>query len=500
MLGSMQILDIINLYKQGSSRREIARALKINRRTVTDYCDEYDQAQKEIKTETDPRKIAELQSVLTGQRRRKSNSKRTACTPEVYARIEEILKEEKEKEKLLGWKKQGLTAKQILEILREEGFVIGYTSVKQIVRELKNKHPECYIMQEHPLGKRLEYDFGEVHLLIGRNDSSAKKKSYKKYYIAVFAAPASDFRWAYLYEKSDLDVFIDSHVQFFRMIGGVWEEVVYDNMKNVVSCFKNGEKIINLEARKLAAYYSYAINTTNVRRGNEKGSVERSVAYTRNQIFAKKFRFDSLEDARQYMAEQLVKLNKGSSIEKEKLSLRPANIPYLTCREEIRHVDKEAFIQIQKHKYSVPEDFVGQDLTVRLYADRIDIFRKNDFICSHKKGTGYGVTADIRHYIRTLTEKPGAICDSVALRSFPELKVVYDMYYTKYPELFISLVDKHKDLSNEDMAKALSRDAVDLLAKPVPSKDNKGGKSHQELSDNAQAVVSLYNNLTIKGN
>lgn len=33
------------------------------------------------------------------------------------------------------------------------------------------------------------------------------------------------------------DVFLDSHVRFFEMVGGVYREVVYDNMKNVVTRF-----------------------------------------------------------------------------------------------------------------------------------------------------------------------------------------------------------------------------------------------------------------------
>jgi len=39
---------------------------------------------------------------------------------------------------------------------------------------------------------------------------------------------------------------MDSHVRFFSMMGGVYKEVVYDNMKNVVSKFigRNEKELI----------------------------------------------------------------------------------------------------------------------------------------------------------------------------------------------------------------------------------------------------------------
>ncbi len=57
------------------------------------------------------------------------------------------------------------------------------------------------------------------------------------YPLAVFSSPASGFRWAYLYKNQKKEVFLDSHVGFFEMIGGVYKEIVYDNMRNVVSSF-----------------------------------------------------------------------------------------------------------------------------------------------------------------------------------------------------------------------------------------------------------------------
>lgn len=310
--------------------------------------------------------------------------------------------------------------------MEAEGFKIGYTSVKTIVNEIKGEYPECYILQDHPLGKRLEYDFGEVKLIVANRR--------KKYYMAVFATPASKYRYVYLYEKANLEVFVDSHVKFFAMIGGVWQKVVYDNMKNVVSQIKCKEKILNEETVKLSLYYGFSINTTNTRSGNEKGFVEGSVKIMRNKLFAKNYRFKDEDDLNHYLKESLEEINKDSRIKEEKCYLTPSLRPYQQCEIRSCHVDHCLLIHIRKHAYSVPEAFVNQDLTAKIYLDHIDVYKQNECVCSHEKSTASGKTIDIRHYLRTLKQKPGAISDSVALRSNPELKVIHDTYYSKEPK------------------------------------------------------------------
>jgi transposase len=170
------------------------------------------------------------------------------------------------------------------------------------------KIPNVYIKQYYEYGKRLEYDFGEVKLDLG--------EGIKSYHMAVFCAPASNFRWCYLYDNEKQPVFFDSHVRFFEAVGGVWESVFYDNMRNVVTSWggKN-EKKLNEELLKLASYYGFEVRTTNPYAGNEKGSVERSVSVMRNKLFAVNQRFADIETVRKYISTQLKKLNQGSDIE-----------------------------------------------------------------------------------------------------------------------------------------------------------------------------------------
>ena len=160
-------------------------------------------------------------------------------------------------------------------MLVDQGFDISYCTIINKIREKNKKAKECFIKQSYNYGERLEYDFGEVKLLING--------SLGTYHMAVISSPAGDFRWAYLYRNQKKEAFLDSHVKFFEMVGGVYKEVTYDNMKNVVTKFigKN-QKELNEDLLKLSIYYGFNINVTNCFSGNEKGHVEGSVKIIRS--------------------------------------------------------------------------------------------------------------------------------------------------------------------------------------------------------------------------
>ena len=301
--------SIIRLKEQGLSNRGVARELGIDKKTVNKYWNEYKDNLKELNETTDIAKISEIQENITSAPKYNSENRiRRKVTPEFLNALEKILEEEEKKIKTLGTNKQALTKQQIYELLKKQGFPLSYSTVVLEMKRIKSSGKECFIRQDYDFGDRLEYDFGEVKLVING--------IVKRYYIAVLSSPAANFRWCYLYDNCKKDVFLDSHVRFFEMIGGVWKEIVYDNMRNVVSKFigKN-EKELNEDLVKMSLYYGFDINVTNAFSGNEKGYVEGSVKYLRNKIFAENYKFSSEEATIEYMESQLMKLNENSKIE-----------------------------------------------------------------------------------------------------------------------------------------------------------------------------------------
>lgn len=65
------------------------------------------------------------------------------------------------------------------------------------------------------------------------------------------------------------------------------------------------------------------------------------------------------------------------------------------------------------------------------------------------------ISADIRHYLKTLIFKPGALRNSFVLKSNPKLKTIFDKYYTNNPKKFIDIIEKNKEKDDTDLEKIL---------------------------------------------
>lgn len=279
----------IKLKQEGHSNRKISKLMGINRKTVTKYWDEFnDQMSQLTKPEADIALIQE--QIATASKYNTSSRVRRKYTEEIDQYLDLILQNEKNKDSILGNHKQKLTNSQIYKKIKDAGFDIGLACISNHIKIKRDKAKECFIKQEYDFGDRLEYDFGEVKIVIDGKVNNCN--------LAVFSSPAADFRWAYLYKSQKNDVFMDSHVRFFEMLGGVYKEIVYDNMRNVVTKFigKN-EKSLNPNLLILSNYYGFHINVTNCFSGNEKGHVEGRVKIIRNSVFAPRYEFDSFDQA-----------------------------------------------------------------------------------------------------------------------------------------------------------------------------------------------------------
>ena len=449
---------------------------------MSKYWNEYRQKLAQLTVAgADTRAISE--SLLSKPEYDSSGRTRRKYTPEVQARLEETLRSEERKTRLLGTgHKQKLTNRQIHKKLREEDFDISEGTIYTALASLRKRQREVFIRQHYELGERLEYDFGQVFLDCG--------EGVKTYHMAIFSSPGGGFRWLYLYTNQKKAVFMDSHVRFFVMMGGAYFEVVYDNMRNVVKKFigKN-EKELNEDLVKMSMYYGFAINVTNCFKGNEKGHVESSVKILRNQIFSESWTFNSLEDAQQYAESQLMKMNEGSRMEEEKQHLRPYRPPLELAIVYDAKVDSCSLVSQDQVKYSVPEHLVGGRVIVKKYHNEIRIYAGGELVAKHKRLFGNGKPQiDIYHYLNTLRKKPGAVRNSVALRSIPRLKAIFDTHYQNQPKKFIELFLENKELPIDEIIALFERETAnkgEIIALDVV-------KPVSQIAVSARAFVANY--------
>jgi len=446
--------DIIMLKEQGLSNREVSRRTGHDRETVSKYWNEYRCQLRQLdEPGTDVKAVQE--KLLAEPKYDATNRKRHKYTEELDARLKAILKEEERKNRLFGsGHKQKLTNKQIHQKLVDEGFNISGVTINIALAAIRKRQREVFIRQEYELGDRLEYDFGEVFLDCG--------EGIKTYHMAVLSSPGGKFRWMYLYTNQKKAVFMDSHVRFFEMMGGCYREIVYDNMRNVVSKFiGKSEKELNEDLVKMSVYYGFRINVTNCFKANEKGYVEKSVDVLRNQIFADNWTFNSLEDAQEYATSQLLKMNESSKVDAEKKHLQPYRPPLELAAISDAKVNPSSLISVDTVFYSVPEYLVGKHVIVKKYHNEIRVYAGNEMVAKHKRLFGNGkMQIDIYHYLNTLRKKPGAVRNSIALKSIPRLKAIFDTYYSKQPRKFIERFLENKELPIDEIIALFEREVA----------------------------------------
>lgn len=478
---------IINLKQKGLSNRKVALLTNYDRKTVAAYWNEFNNCMKNLKG-PDADTLIIQEKMASPPKYQSSNRNKVKYTMEVDEFVDSVLLEEKAKDKALGLHKQKLTNAQIFERVKEAGFDVGITTVSSHIKIKREKLKECFIRQEYDYGDRLEYDFGEVKLLINGNKD--------KYHMAVFSSPASNFRWAYLYKSQNNEVFMDSHIRFFNMLGGIHKEIVYDNMRNVVSKFiGRNEKELNPNLLMMSNYYEFKINVTNCFSGNEKGHVEGSVKYIRNKVFAAKYSFKSYEEACQYLEAKLIVINENSGVQEEIYSLRKSKPNLELGKISSPKVNAYSFVQVDKNFYSVPDYLVGKTVTSRLYVDKVRIFSNEILVCEHKRKDGANeISIDINHYLSSLAKKPGALRNSLALKSLPQLKTIFDNHFNRDPKKFIDILIENKEKSMEDLISILGAySAFSINVLPIDISPQQSA-----IERNTIAQAAMYNKLCIR--
>lgn len=317
---------------EGKGIKTIAREMSLSKNTVKNYIREFSEQKAELINGGDKSEIL----LAMGQKPKynSSNRERRVVTDQVIELIG-IYLNENEKKKALGKGKLCMKATDIHEELLNRGIKISYPTVNAYVRKMGAARKEAFIKQHYEYGEVCEFDWGEVKLTISGRDITFK--------LAVFTLAATNIRYAVLYRHEDTQAFIDAHIRFFAFIGRVPHTMVYDNMKVAIARFVGKhEKVATVELLQLSTYYGFSFRFCNIRKGNEKGHVERSVEYVMRKAFASISSFDNIGEAEGRLAETITKINadKTEYMEMEQSAMLPKMPDYSSVVRLTGLVDK----------------------------------------------------------------------------------------------------------------------------------------------------------------
>ena len=453
--------DIIHAYRNGDSQRAIAKKYRVSRRTVRKFVAEYESASQSSNVEA-------VEELLTTQPRYNSSHRQArVLTQEVQSIIHECLQSNRRKKSLGIKRKQRMLKRDIWEHLRELGInpLPAYSTVCQYIYKLEHapaeREKEAYIHQEYYAGEVCEFDWGDTQLTIRGKE--------ERFYIAVFTFAFSNARWAYLFHHQDTLAFMESHRNFFRDVHGVPHMMVYDNMRVAVKAFTEDGKEPTDALRRMKAFYNFNHRFCNIRSGNEKGHVERSVEVVRRKAFCVKDRFDSYDEAQSWLADTCNRINMDCKAQNEEgnwVNLKEMDLDMLLpkfgdmgCFERLeREVDKWSTITFENNHYSVPDTLVGKRVVVKIYSEHLVVLDDGEKRARHERCyVPRQWILDIDHYLNTFSRKPGAVRDSTALRrADARLRELFEKHFVKDAKGFIEVLvfAKENNASHKDIVAA----------------------------------------------
>ena len=122
--------------------------------------------------------------------------------------------------------------------------------------------------------------------------------------------------------------------------------------------------------------------------------------------------FDTVDDYADFVRQMVERRNRlvQGKLEQEMLclgALPPAPVPeYVNYQSRVR---KWSTIQVAGRSYSVPSRLIGKEVNIRLHADWVEVYYKDQLVERMERVHGEGeANVNYRHVIGSLVRKPGA--------------------------------------------------------------------------------------------
>lgn len=292
------------------------------------------------------------------------------------------------------------TAPAILERLRPLGYTGGITILRDRLRVLRPRPAkEAFLTLDFAPGAAFQVDWADFGFAL----PGCPRR------VCGFVMVACYSRYLYLeFTLSQaMGTFLRCMERGLRFFGGVAVADIFDNMKTVVLSHTPHATVFNRRFLEYAAARGFAVIACNVRKGNEKGRVERPIGFVRSRFWTGR-RFTDLMD----LNRQAVQWR--DDIANHRVHDVTGKVPALVFRNEEQHclkplpktlvdvddvetstVTKTFRVTFDRNRYSVPWRLTSQTVLLRADDDAVAIFLGKKQVAAHRRSWSIG--EDIEH-------------------------------------------------------------------------------------------------------
>ncbi len=284
-----------------------------------------------------------------------------------------------------------LTARRLYDMVCERGYPGQSSHFRHLVSTMRPRPAaEAYLRLRALPGEEMQIDWAHFgHLQIGQ----ARRP------LMGFVAVLSYSRRVFLRFclNAQMDSFLRGHVEAFHAFSGSARVLLYDNLKSAV-LERLGDTIrFNPELLAFAQHYRFEPRPVAVRRGNEKGRVERHIDFIRKSFFAAR-EFADVADLnaqaqvwcegraldRPWPQDDSLTVRQAFALEQPRLLVSPGADFALGQRLDVA-VAKTPYVRFDWNDYTVPHSHVQRTVSVLADEQRVRIFDSLTELANHPR-------------------------------------------------------------------------------------------------------------------
>jgi transposase len=294
-----------------------------------------------------------------------------------------------------------MLAPAVLERLRPLGYTGGVTILRDRLRRLRpHGVREAFLTLDFAPGEAMQVDWADFGFAL----PGVPRR------VSAFVAVLCHSRHLYIEFTVSLAMgsFLRCMDRCLRFFGGTTAVDIFDNMKTVVLSHTATATVFNPKFLEYArARGAFTVRACNIRRGNEKGRVERPIGFVRRRFWPGS-RFRDLLDlntqatawrddfANGRVHDETGKVPALVFTHQERRVLRPlSDTSFNTDDVEGHGITKTFRVTFDRNKYSVPWRLVSQQVIVRANDDNVAIFLGPKQVALHARC--WSVGQDIEH-------------------------------------------------------------------------------------------------------
>ncbi len=302
-----------------------------------------------------------------------------------------------------------LPASRLHTMLAERGYKGSASHFRRLVSRLRPRKPaEAFQRLRTLSGEEGQVDWGHF----GQQQIGRATRPLSAFVMVLSWSRMPFVRFFY---DQRMGSFLTGHVDAFHFYEGVPRRLLYDNLKSVVLERRADAIRFHPTALDLAAHYRFEPRPVAIRRGNEKGRVERMIRYLRPSFWPART-FEGLDDLNRQVLDWCRTIAGARACPEDAsrtvleaweherthlLALPDDDFPAQDTLDV--QVGKQPYVRFDTNDYSVPHDRVRRTLTVLATPDHVRILDQDDLVAEHLRSFGKGEQIENRAHIQALT-------------------------------------------------------------------------------------------------